>query len=135
MPLICGNRLLERFVELVGEAKRIDIAVAWASSCDAIEALAASDADIRAVVGPRGIPQIQARSVTLTNLWHYALRQTTHRESFTQSTTAFMVKRLSAGLAAQILREGVSAGMSNLSTSSSSRQRETESGLNAFGQV
>ena len=54
MPLIFGNRLLERFVELVGEAKRIDIAVAWASSCDEIETLAASDADIRAVIGVSG---------------------------------------------------------------------------------
>ena len=54
MPLICGNRQLERFVELVDEARRIDIVVAWASSCDEIEALAASDADIRAVVGTSG---------------------------------------------------------------------------------
>ena len=42
MPLIHGNRLLERFVELASEAKRVDIAVAWASSCDAIDALEAS---------------------------------------------------------------------------------------------
>ena len=54
MPLICGNRQLERFVELVDEARRIDIVVAWASSCDEIEALAACDADIRAVVGTSG---------------------------------------------------------------------------------
>lgn len=55
MPLIYGNRQhLERFVELVDEASRIDIVVAWASPCDEIEALAASDADIRAVVGTSG---------------------------------------------------------------------------------
>ena len=54
MPLITGSKLLERFVELAGEAERIDIAVAWASSCDAIGALAASGADIRAVVGVSG---------------------------------------------------------------------------------
>ena len=54
MPLICGNQQLERFVELVDKAKRIDIAVAWASSCDEIKALAASDAEIRAVVGTSG---------------------------------------------------------------------------------
>ena len=54
MSFICGNQQLERFLELVDEAKRIDIAVAWASSCDEIEALAASDADIRAVVGTSG---------------------------------------------------------------------------------
>ena len=51
MPLIYGNQQFERFRELVSEAKRIDIAVAWASSCDEISALAASGADIRAVVG------------------------------------------------------------------------------------
>ena len=54
MPLIYGNQHLERFVELVDEARRIDIVVAWASSCDEIEALAASNADIRAVVGTSG---------------------------------------------------------------------------------
>ena len=54
MPIISGNRLLERFVELVGQAERIDIAVAWVSSCNAIDALAASSADIRAVVGTSG---------------------------------------------------------------------------------
>ena len=54
MPLIYGNQHLERFVELVNGARRIDIVVAWASSCDEIEALAASNADIRAVVGTSG---------------------------------------------------------------------------------
>lgn len=54
MPLIYGNQHLERFVELVNEARRIDIVVAWASSCDEIKALAASNADIRAVVGTSG---------------------------------------------------------------------------------
>ena len=51
MPLIRGNLLLQRFAELANQAKRIDAAVAWATSCDAIEALSASDADIRIVVG------------------------------------------------------------------------------------
>ena len=54
MPLIFGNRQLARFMELVDKARRIDIVVAWASSCDEIEALAASAADIRAVVGTSG---------------------------------------------------------------------------------
>lgn len=54
MPLVWGNQQLERFVELVDEANRIDIAVAWASSCHEIEALAASGADIRAVIGTSG---------------------------------------------------------------------------------
>ena len=51
MPLIKGILLLQRFAELANQAKRVDIAVAWATSCDAIEALATSDADIRIVVG------------------------------------------------------------------------------------
>ena len=51
MPLIKGNLLLQRFAELANQAKRIDVAVAWATSCDAIEALAASGAKIRIVVG------------------------------------------------------------------------------------
>ena len=54
MPLIPGSQLLERFRQLVGEARRIDIAVAWASSCDEIQVLATSDADIRTVVGTSG---------------------------------------------------------------------------------
>lgn len=54
MPMIFGNRLLERFVELASEAKQVDIAVAWASPCDPIDALEASGADIRAVVGTSG---------------------------------------------------------------------------------
>ena len=51
MPLIGGNLIPERFVELASQAKRIDVAVAWARPCEAIEALAASGADIRIVVG------------------------------------------------------------------------------------
>lgn len=51
MPLICGTQLLERFVELVDGAKQIDVAVAWASSCDETKTLAACGADVRAVVG------------------------------------------------------------------------------------
>ena len=54
MPLIPGSRLLERFRELVGAAHRIDIAVAWASSFDAINVLeerSAKGAKIRAIIG------------------------------------------------------------------------------------
>ena len=51
MPLIKGNLLPQRFAELASQAERIDVAVAWARPCDAIRALAASGADIRAVVG------------------------------------------------------------------------------------
>ena len=56
MPLIGRDLLLQRFEELAGQAKRIDVAVAWASPCDAIEALArvAEGADIRAIVGISG---------------------------------------------------------------------------------
>ena len=51
MPLIEGNLLLQRFAELASQAERIDVAVAWARPCEAKEALAASGADIRIVVG------------------------------------------------------------------------------------
>ena len=51
MPLLMGNLLPQRFAELANKASRIDIAVAWARSCDAIEVLADSDADIRIVAG------------------------------------------------------------------------------------
>ena len=51
MPLLRGNLLLERLVELAGQAEQIDIAVAWARPCDAVEALVASGADKRIVVG------------------------------------------------------------------------------------
>ena len=51
MPLLRGNLLLQRLVELAGKAKQIDIAVAWARPCDAVEALVESDADKRIVVG------------------------------------------------------------------------------------
>ena len=54
MPLIDGHLLLQRFTELAKQAKQIDIAVAWARSCDAVEALAASDTDIRIGVGISG---------------------------------------------------------------------------------
>ena len=54
MPLIPGNRLFERFRELVRGARRVEIAVAWASQFDAIDVLSASGADIRAVVGTSG---------------------------------------------------------------------------------
>ena len=51
MPLIEGNLRLQRFAELASQAERIDVAVAWARPCEAKEALAASGADIRIVVG------------------------------------------------------------------------------------
>lgn len=51
MPLRKGNQLPRKFATLVSRAERIDIAVAWARPCDAVEALARSDADIRIVVG------------------------------------------------------------------------------------
>ena len=39
MPLIEGNDLRHRFSELLAEARKVDIAVAWANSCYALEAL------------------------------------------------------------------------------------------------
>ena len=39
MPLIEGNQLRERFRKRLAEARKVDIAVAWANSCDALEAL------------------------------------------------------------------------------------------------
>ena len=54
MRLISGNQLLPRFKELVGQARRVDIAVAWAKPCDAVEVLArgaASGTRIRIAVG------------------------------------------------------------------------------------
>ena len=51
MPLLRGNMLLQRLVELAGNSVQIDIAVAWARPCDAVEALVASDAYKRIVVG------------------------------------------------------------------------------------
>ena len=53
MPLIEGN-FLERFEQLASQAERIDVAVAWARRCKALEALAKSDAEIRIVVGLSG---------------------------------------------------------------------------------
>ena len=54
MRLISGNQLLPRFKELVGQARRVDIAVAWAKPCDAVEVLARgaeSGTRIRIAVG------------------------------------------------------------------------------------
>ena len=54
MRLISGNQLLPRFTELVGQAKRVDLAVAWAKPCDAVEVLARgaeSGTRIRIAVG------------------------------------------------------------------------------------
>lgn len=54
MRLISGNQLLPRFKKLVGQAGRVDIAVAWAKPCDAVEVLARgaeSGTRIRIAVG------------------------------------------------------------------------------------
>lgn len=51
MPLRRGNQLPRRFEQLASRAERIDVAVAWARPCEAIEALAQSAADIRIVIG------------------------------------------------------------------------------------
>ena len=57
MPLIERNHLLQRFRERLAEAERVDIAVAWARPCDALEALAeaaSKGATIRIAVGVSG---------------------------------------------------------------------------------
>ena len=59
MRLISGNQLLPRFTELVGQARRVDIAVAWAkwtkaNRCRAVEVLAegaAAGTQIRIALG------------------------------------------------------------------------------------
>ena len=53
MPLIEGN-FLERFEQLASQAERIDVAVAWARRCKALEVLAKSDVEIRIVIGLSG---------------------------------------------------------------------------------
>lgn len=48
MPIITGHQLLCRFIELLDDAERVDIAVAWAKQCDALDALAkAAEGDTR----------------------------------------------------------------------------------------
>ena len=57
MPLIEGEHLLQRFRERLAEAERVDIAVAWATPCDALDALAKSverETTIRIAVGISG---------------------------------------------------------------------------------
>ena len=51
MPLRTGNRLPRRLAKLVSRAEQIDVAVAWARPCEAVEALARSSAGIRIAVG------------------------------------------------------------------------------------
>lgn len=51
MPLRKGNQLSGRFEQLACRAERIDVAVAWARPCGAVEALVQSTAEIRIVVG------------------------------------------------------------------------------------
>ena len=57
MPLIERNHLLQRFIKLLAEATKVDIAVAWATAWDALEALeaASEETTIRIVVGVSGI--------------------------------------------------------------------------------
>ena len=57
MSLIETSQLLQRFSERLAQAARVDIAVAWAKSCDALEALAESvdeGTTIRIAVGVSG---------------------------------------------------------------------------------
>ena len=54
MPRVLTNRgqqLLDEFRRRVDEADRIDIVTAWATDCEALEALAEANCDVRAVVG------------------------------------------------------------------------------------
>lgn len=51
MPLLQGNALAKRFKELTSKANSIDIAVAWARPCQAIDVLQLSKKKIRAAVG------------------------------------------------------------------------------------
>ena len=54
MPLRREEQLLQRFTELVHQAERIDVAVAWAKTCPAVDELlkrAHSNAKIRIAVG------------------------------------------------------------------------------------
>ena len=53
MTLINGNLLLQRFKERLMQATHVDIAVAWARPCDAVEALkvSAENSKIRIAVG------------------------------------------------------------------------------------
>ena len=57
MPLIESNHLLQMFGKRLDEATQVDIAVAWATSCDALEALVESagrGTNIRIAVGISG---------------------------------------------------------------------------------
>lgn len=57
MPLIESNHLLQTFRKRLDEATQVDIAVAWATSCDALEALvdsAGRGTNIRIAVGISG---------------------------------------------------------------------------------
>ena len=51
MLLLARNRLPGRFKELVDGSDKIDIAVAWARPCEAVEILAQADAAMRIAVG------------------------------------------------------------------------------------
>lgn len=51
MPLRTGDRLPRRFAKLASRAERIDVAVAWARPCQAVEILVRSGAEIRIAVG------------------------------------------------------------------------------------
>ena len=46
-----GQQLLDEFRRRVEEADQIDIVTAWATDCEALEALAEANCDVRAIVG------------------------------------------------------------------------------------
>ena len=71
MPLIEGRLLLRRFREHLSQATHVDIAVAWAGPCKAVDALKESSRNtrIRIVVGVSGCITIPS---TLQNLKEFA---------------------------------------------------------------
>ena len=74
MPFIERNQLLQRFSERLSKATQVDIAVAWATPCDALEALAESVGEgttIRIAVGVSGnvtVPTTLRRLQSLADL-------------------------------------------------------------------
>ena len=135
MPLIFGNRQLARFIELVDKARRIDIVVAWASSCDEIEALAASAADIRAVVGTS---ENSTNPSTLRHLNEFAnlrIPPNNPPRIFHPKYYLFHGEKTVCWVGSANLTKGGSAETWNLSTSLISRERKIKSGLNVYGQI
>ena len=64
LPLIGSDELLGRFNQLLETSTQVDIAVAWAGPGLAVEMLLehVNDAEVRVVVGCRGIPRSRRRS-------------------------------------------------------------------------